>query len=141
MGFGSVLKKLFANGDTLEDRGRNVPEDQSSHFKWVAGPPKDPGYFRDLFVDAFPGCQVEEDVPASRFEANAHPACVPISFLIRRAGQPVLAIALVRMNNYRGMNVIATKEIVERAGIPYMRFFVELPNEPDYVLNRVRNAL
>ena len=53
----------------------------------------------------------------------------------------VLAVVLVRANTYRGKNVMGTKELCEQKGIGYLRFFVEMPNEPAYIIERTGQHL
>lgn len=97
--------------------------------------------FDEWFRYCFSDYVIEKDVPASRLDASAHPACTPIQFLFIRDSRPVLAVVLVTQKNYRGKNVKGTQELCEKAGIRYIRFFMEYPNERDYVIDRVKSFL
>lgn len=97
--------------------------------------------FSMLYRQNFPQYTILEDVPARQLWEGCHPACTPVQFLFCRGEQPVLAVVLVRANTYRGKNVMGTKELCEQKGIGYLRFFVEMPNEPAYIIERTRQHL
>ena len=97
--------------------------------------------FSVLYRRNFPQYTILENVPARQLQADCHPACTPVQFLFCRGNQPELAVVLVRSNTYRGRNVVGTKEICERQGIGYLRFFMEMPNTPDYVIERTLRYL
>lgn len=89
----------------------------------------------------FSGYTVETGVLAKRLSASAHDKAKPVSVLVSKDGAPVLAIAVVRMNTYKSMPVVGTKQIVENLGITYVRFFEERPNEESYVVERLKSYL
>ena len=89
----------------------------------------------------FPDFEVRRNVSADTLQPGCHPACAPVQFLFYRDGSPVLAVVLVKTNNYRGMNVVATKKICENLGIRYIRFYHEYENAEDYVVKRIRENL
>lgn len=122
------------NDDATPDRYKQKPATQETYDATF-------DQFRNLFAIHFPEYKVEYNVPASRFDRFAHPACTPIQFLFSRNDRPVLAVVLVFTRNYRGTNVAATQQICANLGIDYIRFFVEYRNEDDYVVNRVREHL
>lgn len=97
--------------------------------------------FSMLYRQNFPQYTILEDVPARQLRVDCHPACTPVQFLFCRGEQPVLAVVLVRANTYRGKNVMGTKDLCEQKGIGYLRFFVEKPNEPAYIIERTRQHL
>lgn len=89
----------------------------------------------------FADCEVRRNVPAAELKPGCHPACTPIQFLFFKNSEPVLAVVLVRTNNYRGRNVVATKDICAEKGIKYIRFYHEYENEESYVVNRIKENL
>lgn len=97
--------------------------------------------FDSIIEKHFASCDVKRDYAASNLDASAHPACAPVQYMFFKNGSPCLAVVLVKTNNYKGMNVIATKKICEDKGIKYIRFFAEYPNEEDYVVNRIKENL
>lgn len=97
--------------------------------------------FDDVITRRFADCEVRRNLPACELDPACHPACTPVQFLFYKNGAPSLAVVLVQQNTYRGMNVIGTKQICERLGIRYLRFFAEYDNEEEYVVERIRSAL
>lgn len=100
-----------------------------------------------VFAEKLTDTDVETNVSAGRLceicglDADVHPACTPVDFIVKKNGTPCLAIVVVRPNTYRGMNVIGTKDICEKAGVPYMRFFTNMTNDEQYVEERIKNAI
>ncbi|MCR5207072.1 MAG: hypothetical protein K6C14_01165 [Eubacterium sp.] len=121
----------------------NVPADKPTYTpSYEMKPATDQFYHFEEIIDAeFADYEVKKRVSAAELDPSCHPKCAPIQFLFIKNGTPVLAVALVRTNNYRGMNVVATKKIVEDRGIKYLRFFEEYANEKEYVVNRIKNNL
>lgn len=105
-----------------------------SGTRWMGRPS-----FVHMVEDACEDAVIRYQVQASVFGADEF--CYPVDYLIVKDGKPLLAICLVDKNNYRYKCVSKTKEAVERMGIEYMRFFVEMPNDPSYVTRRIKTAL
>ena len=99
------------------------------------------GKFDDIISRNFADCEVKRNLPASALDSGCHPACTPVQFMFYEDGEPVLAVVLVRTNTYRGRNVLGTKEICEKLGIRYIRFYEEYENEESYVVNRIKENL
>lgn len=97
--------------------------------------------FDGIIARNFPDHEVRRNVPASELQPGCHPACTPVQFLFYSGGKPVLAVVLVRTNNYGGMNVKATKKICEDLGIKYIRFYHEYENAESYVVERIKKYL
>lgn len=97
--------------------------------------------FDDIISRNFPDYEVRRNLPASELMSDCHPACTPIQFMFYKDGAPVLAVVLVRENNYRGMNVLGTKKICDAKNIKYIRFYHEYENNETYVVNRIRDNL
>ncbi|MCD7802572.1 MAG: hypothetical protein LUH09_06710 [Clostridiales bacterium] len=108
---------------------------------WFRRYPRDAAYFSDLFAQAAPGCRIAARVPAEMLNPDADPDAAPVDFLFVWQSCPVLAVSLLYQDTYRQRPFRATKTAVEQTGIPYLRFFVDMANEPDYVLSRIREAL
>ena len=104
-------------------------------------------YFEEILTTEFAGYTVKQQVAAAELVAltgakvEYHPACAPVSLLVLKENQPVLAVLLVRANTYRGMNVKGTYAICEAAGLEYVRFFTDMANERDYVVERLQQYL
>lgn len=97
--------------------------------------------FDDIISRNFAGCDVRRNVAASELMSDCHPACTPVQFMFYEGGRPVLAVVLVKTNNYRGMNVLGTKKICDAKNIPYIRFYQEYENDEAYVVERIKKYL
>lgn len=95
----------------------------------------------EVLEKSFSGYSVECDVPAGRFDTSAHEKAKPISILVSKDEKPVLAIAIVANNTYRSMPVVGTKNIIDNANIPYIRFFQELGFDEEYATGRFSEYL
>lgn len=120
------------SGPIEEEEKKLVP--LKSRSEWMA-------HFSDILKRRFKDFEIDEDVPARAFDKSCHPACTPVQFVLLKAGRPVLCVVLVRVNTYRGMNVKGTKSIIERRGLPYVRFFEEMENKEEYVVERINKFL
>lgn len=98
-------------------------------------------HFSAIIDECFAGYEVKKNLPASALQPGCHPACTPVQFMFYKNGLPAVAVVLVRENNYRGMNVIAAKQICESQGITYVRFYEEYANEKSYVVDRINKFL
>ena len=96
---------------------------------------------KEMLERNFSEYEIACEYPASMLNPNSHPACTPIQFMFRKDGRNVLAVAVVKQNTYRGMNVIGTQKLCDDMGIPYIRFFEEYPNKEEYVVSRVGRYL
>jgi len=98
-------------------------------------------YFESIFERYFDDYYIETKVPAYRYDTYAHPSCVPVDYLFVKDDKPVLAIVLVKPNNYKGKNIMGTLDILDRAGIQWLRFFRTWENAEDYVVERIKKNL
>lgn len=102
----------------------------------------DDQYFAELLNEEnFPGYTVERNVHPSLFDESAHKKCYPVTFLFKKDSTPVLAVMVMKMNQRTAMIARGTYWILEDKGIPYLRFYREMLNEKEYVLERVRDQL
>jgi len=98
-------------------------------------------HWKKLLPAHFKDCKIYCQVPASALDPAAHPASIPIPFILEIENQKQLAIFIVRANNYRGMNVTATKDLCYDKGIVWIQFYEEYANDDDYVVARIRHCL
>ncbi len=108
---------------------------------WFREHPRNAAYFSDLFTQAAPDCRIASQVPAQALNPDADPAAAPVDFLFLCQDRPVLAVSLLCQDTYRQKPFSTVKRAVEQTGVPYLRFFADMANEPDYVLSRIREAL
>lgn len=92
-------------------------------------------------AEKFPGYTIERTVHPNVFDASAHPKCYPITFLFRKDGAPVLAVMVMNSNQSRAMISVGTYRVLDAQKIPYIRFYREMENREDYVINRIRDNL
>lgn len=151
-----MLNKLFKMvKKALEDEPTPQPQQQAAPVETPAPAPAapvaaapgkmDPAVLKNRIASVirsqYFGCEVQVDVPAASFSPNAHPKAKPISVLVSKNGQRVLAIAVVALNTYKSMPVKGTSQLVEGCRIPYLQFFVERENKEEYIADRVRKYL
>ena len=98
-------------------------------------------YFIDVIEKNIPGVQTAANVPLSSLTADVPAKSLPVSVLVSRGGQPVIALMVVRKNDYRKVGVVNTMNACEDAGIPTIRFMSEFGNEPGYVAARIRAVM
>lgn len=98
-------------------------------------------HWKKLLPAHFKDCKIYCQVPASALDPGAHPASIPIPFILEKENQKQLAIFIVRTNNYRGMNVTATKDLCYDKGIVWIQFYEEYANDDDYVVARIQYYL
>lgn len=99
-------------------------------------------YFASLITkENFPEYEIERNLHPNVFDESAHPSCLPISFLFKKDDEPVLAVLVMKTNQYRAMIALGTYEILDENSIPYIRFFKGMLNQKDYVINRIKEEL
>lgn len=98
-------------------------------------------HWKKLLPAHFKDCKIYCQVPASALDPQIHPASIPISFLFEKENGKRLAVFIVRANNYRGMNVMATKDLCYDQGIVWIQFYEEYANDDDYVVARIQHYL
>ncbi len=145
MSLKSLLKSLLGSETKQPDAPRPAPQIKAE--PQPAAPVRDctgPGQLEAILaraLDQIPGVTYRQEVPAAHIDPSAHPAAKPVTFLVYREDRPVLALMAVRDNTYRSMPVVGTQRLLEGQGIPFLRFFRELENADDYVLERIRSAV
>jgi len=150
-----ILRKPIVPPETRNKPQPVVPVDDRIYTTWGYSFPAEYEFYpadarsceqllidlKKLLMTHFKDCKIYYQVPASALNPSAHPACVPVSFLLEKANGSRLAIFLVASRNYKGRNVVATKEICSGMGIPWIQFFEEYANDDDYVVARIRHYL
>ncbi len=102
----------------------------------------DDAHFASIITkEAFAEYDIETNVHASRFDAEAHPKCYPISYLFSKDSQPVLAVLVMNLNQRASMIATGTYNVLDDNGIRYIRFYKGMENEQGYVINRIKDNL
>lgn len=109
--------------------------------------PSRPWYYvkRDEFImnletiiaEEFSEYELRRNVPASEMTSNSQAR--DYSFGLYLDGSPKAFIMIMKdKNDYRKKDVVLAKQAAESNGIPYMNFMMHLPNEPEYISNRLK---
>lgn len=101
---------------------------------------RDAAYFRNILVKNFPDWSLEENVPITRIDASAHPKCIPVTFMMSKAGQN-FAFFVMPINKTNGLPYKGSKQALKAAGIKTVHCIECYKNEESYVVNRIRNAM
>ena len=103
---------------------------------------RDEDYFDNIITNEnFPEYIIEKSVHPSCFDPSAHSKCYPITYLLKKDGNPVLAIFLMKIDQYRTMPAEGTYMVLYDNDINFIRFFKEMENEESYVINRIKENL
>lgn len=133
----SFLSKIFGRAKKSEAQVEVDDIDciKTEHFF-------DDDYFaRIINKQSFPDYSIERNVHPSVYDASAHPSCFPVTFMMKKDEIPVLAVMIMKDNQRNAMISRGTYAILENKGIKYIRFYREMANEREYVINRVRENL
>ena len=114
--------------------------DEDGHYEFNDTFNRDEAYFRDILVRNFPDWNLEENVPITRFDASAHPKCIPVTFLMTQ-GASTFAFFVMPLNKTNGLPYQGSKKALRQAGIKTVHCIKCYKNEEKYVVNRIRNAM
>ena len=132
------LSKFFELLNGKESTEEAIPQAPVQKEKAETKPQDIDGFINE---EAFPGYTIERNVHPQRFDSDAHPSCMPISYLFSRDGEPKLAVLFLGTNQYRSMIARGTYEVLENNKIYYIRFFKEYKNDKEYVTERISSYL
>lgn len=93
----------------------------------------------NLLADHFPEYDLRMEVSPSIF--NADPMSRSYSYGLYRNGSPKMMIMVTEHNRDNNRAYRYAKQACENAGVPFLNFFTHMPNEKEYVINRIKNAL
>ena len=96
--------------------------------------------FQQLLSKHFADCTISKAVAASELFSNAPAYAMPVNFFITK-GDKRLAVVLMDARRTRRYSYLETRELCKEAGIEFMPFFFHLPNEEDYVVQRIKSVL
>lgn len=123
--------------------------EKRSEAEWMA-------YFREILAKEFPQYSVRENVPVQEVAGNVsaefqlYPTRpkqayqaewgLPYTFVLYNAGT-VSGVILVgkRQNQSRNVKFLIAKMYAKKMGIPFVSFYMDAPNERDYVVKRMRS--
>lgn len=94
--------------------------------------------FENFFDAHLADYDVKSRVVASAVFAGAPDYAMPLNFVIARDGRK-LAVLLVEQNYMRRYSFLETQELCKENGLDLMFFYMQLPNEEKYVVERVKS--
>lgn len=97
-------------------------------------------YFQQLLDKSFADCEIVRAVPATDIFADAPAYAMPVNFLVQK-GEKKIAIVLLDLKYVKRYSYLETRELCKENGVEFMPFFLHLPNEEDYVVERIKTVL
>ncbi len=93
-----------------------------------------------IFSEEWSSYEVRKDIPSSEF--NAGEGARPYSYGLYLDGQPkALFMILTNRNHYKLSAVVKSQKASQEQNIPYMNFMTYLPNDIDYISQRLRSNI
>ena len=94
----------------------------------------------EVFMTEYPDCEVHIGIEPSEIEVST--IAKNYDYGLYRDDRPVALFNVIRnRNDYKKLAYREAKEIARRNGIPHMNFYIHLPNEKEYISNRIRNEI
>ncbi len=91
----------------------------------------------DIIAAEFSEYELRKDIPVTELDIFAKGRAYSYGMYLN--GSPKAFIMIMKdRNDYRSLPVVLAKQEAEKNGIPYMNFMPHLPNEPEYIINRLR---
>jgi hypothetical protein len=118
-----------------------LPEDHPAQLSGFSGTPQE--YFSGIFAAAFPGFELEENVSVKTLFGDTPDSrgCRPISILLRRNGDPALAVILCPSAEGELPDVLNTISLCQTRNLTCHRYYTELRNRSAFVVERSREVL
>ena len=123
--FGSVQESTFN------------PSQQAAQTSYAAAPvmqETDKPYFRAIINENFSNYTIREDVPVAELGGDGR----AYDFALVSGGQCCGVIMLVEHNRDNNRAYKGAREAAQAAGVPFINFYTHMPNERDFVINRIR---
>ena len=97
--------------------------------------------FDEILSTEFSDLSVMKNVSAESIGISALDPCQPYSYVLQRDGKTVLAIMLTPHNRDKNTAYINARKSAKDSQIVFLNFFRHFPNERDYIVSRIRDAL
>lgn len=97
------------------------------------------GSVEEYFAQILSGCFPELQVYTNDYLAG--PGNVPVSFLLYRDDNPILAIIICSSQKYRNKCVTNTVHACQVRNIPVQCYYREFCNQAAYVVDRIQRAI
>ena len=95
--------------------------------------------YAEVIAECFSDEYIDYMVWPKELDMNADKNALPIHFLFRRDGRPVLAVVIVTANGYNTPRVVATRLWCQRNGIKYIRMHAT-GNYADWITGKSTGA-
>ncbi len=96
--------------------------------------------FLSYIFNNFSDCKIESRVAVQSFNPSAPDYCMPINFMVTK-GDKKVAVLLVERRKTGRYSLLETNEQCKEHNISPIWFFVEMPNEEEYVVTQIRKHL
>ena len=137
--------------DYGSDEHGNNPRENYSDLQWRE-------YFRAIIASQYPLMTVREDVPVTDIAGYAEdvfqiyetrPRQVykaewgqPYTFVLYAAGTPKGVVMLGNGHSHdENVKYLVARKYSQKAGLPYINFYTQMPNEREYVVSRLQRFL
>lgn len=103
----------------------------------AAQAPRDRAYFADILTTEFGGYELRQNVSPAELGGSGK----PYDFVLCRGGRPVGAVMLTEHNRDRNAAFLNAKAACEQAGVPFINFYLHMPNERNYIVGRIKGMV
>ena len=97
--------------------------------------------FDGIFANEFSDLQIIKNASPESVGISAPQPCRPYSYALLRNGKIAAAIMLTPHNRDRNSAFLNAKKSALDSNIVFLNFYMHLPNERNYVVSRIKNAL
>ena len=154
--------KNAAIGQTIANNTPSRPSNVNQYRPQQVEPDKTEAewksYFQGIINQEFPSYSVRENVPVTQLAGEAadefqlyhtRPRQVykaewgqPYTFVMSEGGEPK-GIVMLGSGHSHSANVkyLISRMYAKKLGLPYINFYTQMPNERDYVVQRIRKFL
>jgi len=97
--------------------------------------------FDRILATEFSNIQVVKNASPESVGVSAPHPCKPYSYALLRNGKAAVLIMLTPHNRDRNSAFLNAKKSALNSNIKFLNFYTHFPNEQDYVVSRIKNAL
>ena len=126
-----LFNKLFAKSANMsnEVRSKKYTEWDTKHGE---------AYFAEILETQFSQYEIREDIPVSELGGTDGR---DYDFGLYQNGRLVAVVILVEHNKDTNRLYRSSKDAANKAGIPFINFYLQMQNERDYVIDRIRRFI
>ena len=97
--------------------------------------------FDEILASEFSGLQLVREASPESIGIKAPAPCRPYSYALLRDGKAVVAIMLTDHNRDRNSAFLNARKSALDSKVTFLNFYTHRPNERNYVVSRIKNAL